>query len=116
MTTNQEIEAMFNGLAAVEKWREQGPLKYWFRLKGIPIDIALALSIKGKGLTSFHFRLSHVIHTPTQIGPYYPGITWDDNLAYAVHRAVTAITAYYDDAVRKGHTPMAEWLVFNRFG
>ncbi|MGN6094265.1 MAG: hypothetical protein ACTHOL_18090 [Luteibacter jiangsuensis] len=115
MTMDQEIEAIFD-VPAIETWRTIEPLKYSFRLKNIPTNITVSLSIPRGGRRGFNFRLSHAIHTPTQMGPYHPGIPWGDDLPSAVHQAVMAITSYYDDAVKEGHAPTAEWLVFNRFG
>ena len=48
------------------------------------------------------FRVSHTIKTPTQIGPYRTSIPVADYPAYALHKAITGLTDYYRDAVKKG--------------
>jgi hypothetical protein len=60
------------------------------------------------------FTQSHAIKTPTQAGPYRGSRPFDDDPAYALHRAVSGITDYYNEAVRAGHVPREDWLVENR--
>ena len=84
---------------------------YSFWLKGIPIEVSVVLSINPvRG--GYNFNLSHFIKTPSQAGPYRPGRPWGDDEAYALHLAVTAITQYYNQAVKEGHSPSEEWLRF----
>ena len=59
------------------------------------------------------FRVSHSIHTPTQIDPYKTSRPWNDDEASALNQAITGLTSYYKDAVRTGHTPSEDWLVKN---
>lgn len=83
---------------------------YSIWLEGIPIEISISLSVNpAKG--GFNFHLSHHIHTPSQIGPYNPSRPWGDDEAYALHLAVTAITRYYNQAIKEGHKPSDSWLV-----
>lgn len=57
------------------------------------------------------FNVSHSIHTPVQAGPYRTSRTFEDDAAYALHRAVDGLTTYYRQAVSAGHTPQESWLV-----
>lgn len=83
---------------------------YSFWLKGIQTEIRVVISVNpARG--GFNFRLSHYIHTPTQLDPYHPSRPWGDSQAYALHQAVAAITEYYREAVEKGHQPSDEWLI-----
>jgi hypothetical protein len=59
------------------------------------------------------FRVSHAIKTPLQAGPYRTSIPFADYPAYALHRAITGLTDYYRDAVKKGYEPRQQWLVEN---
>ena len=59
------------------------------------------------------FKVSHSIHTPVQLDPYRPGRPYNDNPPAALRQAITGLTQYFEDAVRKGHTPSEEWLVEN---
>jgi hypothetical protein len=97
---------------AVTRWKKLDAATYIFALKNIPTDIRVVLT-PNRDRKGFNFHLSHVIHTPAQIGPYYPGIPWGDDLPYALSQAVSAITMFYDTAVEKGHKPSMEWLVPN---
>jgi hypothetical protein len=57
------------------------------------------------------FIVSHAIKTPIQAGPYWTSRPFDDDPAYALHRAVNGITSYYQQAIQAGHHPSEEWLV-----
>lgn len=85
------------------------PMWSRFRLAGISTVVKIELEHIGNGYTRFH--RSHAIHTPTQIGPYRPGRDFDDDPAYAMHRAIDSIVDYYRQAVREGHEPESKWLV-----
>lgn len=98
---------------AVEKFAaaEDG---YTFWLKGIHVPIQIKLSANSvRG--GYNFQLSHYIQTPRQTGPRYPDRTWDYDQASAVHRAVSALTHDYQEAVLADLVPHAEWLVPNEF-
>ncbi|MHC2456225.1 hypothetical protein ACVMIX_002866 [Rhizobium leguminosarum] len=84
-----------------------------FRLNGIATVIDIGLKDMGNGYTQF--IRSHAIHAPVQAGPYWPGRDFDDDPAYAMHRAIDSIVDYYKDAVRNGHTPSASWLVESKY-
>jgi hypothetical protein len=57
------------------------------------------------------FIVSHAIKTPVQAGPYWTSRPFDDDPAYALHRAINGITSYYRQAIQAGHHPREEWLV-----
>lgn len=57
--------------------------------------------------------LSHVIHTPTQLGPYRTSRSYWDDPEYALQQTISSFTQYYQEAVEAGHTPDASWLVKN---
>lgn len=57
------------------------------------------------------FDLSHAIHTPVQATPYRTSRPFDDDHAYALSRAISGLTMYYDMAIEAGHQPSEEWLV-----
>jgi hypothetical protein len=79
-------------------------------LKGIPVEIKISISFNGvRG--GFNYQLNHAIKTPEQIGPYRSSKPWGDDVAYALHKAVTAITQHYNIAVKNGHEPSESWLV-----
>jgi hypothetical protein len=96
---------------AIEKTETTGQ-GYSFWLKGIPVEIQVALFVN-PAHGGFNFHLSHFIHTPKQIDPYHP---WGDDQAYALHLAVTAITQHYKEATNAGLAPCAKWLVPNERG
>ncbi|MBY3060324.1 hypothetical protein HF263_30425 [Rhizobium leguminosarum] len=84
-----------------------------FRLNGITTVIEIHLEDMGNGYT--RFIRSHAIHAPGQAGPYWPGRDFDDDPAYAMHRAIDSIVDYYKHAVRDGHRPSASWLVVSKY-
>lgn len=91
---------------------EMHPRRARFRLAGIDTLVQIDLYyVDG----NFRFRRSHAIHTPTQIGPYWPGRDFDDDPSYAMHRAIESILDYYRAAVREGHRPRASWLVTSKY-
>ena len=57
------------------------------------------------------FRLSHVIKTPLQAGPYRTSLPFGDYPGYALHKAINGLTSYYMQAVEKGYEPSEDWLV-----
>lgn len=86
--------------------------EYQFTLRDLSpvITICLYKPLRGEGI---EFEQSHYIHTPTQIGPYITSRPWGDDEAYALHLAITSITQYYNDAIRRGYTPDNSWLIPN---
>lgn len=72
------------------------------------VEIQLGREMDNEG-TFFH--VSHAIKTPNQITPYRTSRPWGDYPAYALNKAVTGLTMYYDQAVKAGHPPADDWLV-----
>ncbi|GKW33876.1 MULTISPECIES: hypothetical protein [Pectobacterium] len=103
-----EIEDAFDSEGILE-YSEKDENTYVFSLKDIPVEITVRLTKTESN--SYRFELSHYIHTPEQLGPYRPSRSGGDDREYALYRAVTAITFYYDLAIGKGHKPSAEWIV-----
>lgn len=56
---------------------------------------------------------SHSIHTPLQAGPYRTSRPYWDDPAYALQQTISAMTDWYDQAVKAGHQPKESWLVEN---
>lgn len=62
----------------------------------------------------YRFELSHWIQTPEQAGPYIPSAPYFDSVEIAVEHAVEfTIMNYYREAISKGYSPDASWLVPN---
>lgn len=100
-------EAVFDD-EAIFKYQSKGS-EYTFWLKGIstPVKALLIPTLRG----NVDFRLSHYIKTPEQMGVYRPSLQSGDYYHYALERAVSSITQYYQIAVNKGHEPNDSWLV-----
>jgi len=58
-----------------------------------------------------HYKISHAIHTPVQIGPYKTSLAFSDYWAAALDKAVTGITVHFREAVEAGYDPKESWLV-----
>jgi hypothetical protein len=58
---------------------------------------------------------SHLIKTPTQIGPYAPDYlkAYDasDSTDAIVSRLVSIMDSFYQEAVNAGHVPSESWIV-----
>ncbi len=106
-----KIEDAFDS-AGISEYGANDENTYWFSLRDIPIVVTVIVS-KGKvaGLDGYNFKLSHYIKTPQQAGPYRPSRQWGDDKVYALHQAVSAITDYYDMAIKNGDKPSVEWLI-----
>lgn len=89
------------------------PMQSRFRLAGIDTVVEINLEETEQGYTRFH--RSHAIHTPSQLGPYWPSRDYDDDPAYAMSRAIDSIIDYYHQAVQEGHEPESNWLVKSRY-
>ena len=59
------------------------------------------------------FTLSHVINTPSQIGPYRTSSPYGNYPGEALHLAINGLTRYFKEAKDEGHTPSEDWLVSN---
>jgi len=95
--------------AAIEKL-EKTSSGYSIWLKGIETRIDIALSVNPlKG--GFNYHLSHAIKTPDQITVHRASHPWGDYEAYALHLAISLLTAHYNSALKNGHTPSKQWLV-----
>jgi hypothetical protein len=57
------------------------------------------------------FTPSHAIKTPSQLDPYRTSRPWNNSPGAALRQAITGLTQYYKDEVRKGTQPEETWLV-----
>jgi hypothetical protein len=86
-----------------------------FCLKGMTTKISAriyrALYLPNHLDDKYEFELSHYMHTPKQLGPYLPSAPYTSDPNSAMRRAVSALTMYYNEAVKTGLTPSDDWLV-----
>lgn len=88
---------------------EMHPMRTRFKLSGIDTIISIQLLKMRGGFV--RFVRSHAIHTPVQAGPYWPSRDFDDEAPYALHRAISSLVDYYQEAVEDQHIPHESWLV-----
>ena len=62
---------------------------------------------------SYHFDVSHHVHTPEQMSPYFPSHTSFSSEREAIDQAISSTTSFLKDAINKGHDPENEWLIEN---
>ena len=53
----------------------------------------------------YHFAVSHHVHTPEQMSPYFPSRTSFSSEREAINQAVSSTTRFFKDAFNKGHDP-----------
>jgi hypothetical protein len=61
----------------------------------------------------YHFAVSHHVHTPEQMSPYFPSRTSFSSEREAIDQAISSTTSFLKDAINKGHDPEDEWLIEN---
>lgn len=61
----------------------------------------------------YHFDVSHHVHTPEQMSPYFPSRTSFSSEQEAIDKAISSTTNFLKDAINKGHDPENEWLIEN---
>ena len=61
----------------------------------------------------YHFAVSHHVHTPEQMSPYFPSRTSFPSEREAIDQAIASTTSFMKDAINKGHDPEDEWLIEN---
>ena len=62
---------------------------------------------------TYHFEVSHHVHTPEQAGPYHPSRTSCESEREAIRQAISTTTSFIKSALRVGHEPSESWLVSN---
>ncbi|HCI9483990.1 hypothetical protein [Raoultella ornithinolytica] len=62
----------------------------------------------------YHFDVSHHVHTPTQISPYYPSRTSAQTEDEAISQAISTTTSFLKSALAQGLEPDDTWLVPNK--
>ena len=65
------------------------------------------------GGVPYHFEVSHHIHTPTQIAPYFPSRTSFESESEAIQQAISTTITFIQSAIRAGYEPSDDWLVSN---
>lgn len=88
--------------------------EYKFYVGGLSKEITIRLYRNLDG-TQVSFEQSHYIKTPLLPIHYTASISSADNEGVALHRAITSITSYYDEAIKKGNQPNDDWLVENEY-
>lgn len=61
----------------------------------------------------YHSEISHHVHTPEQMSPYFPSRTSFSSEKEAIDKAISSTTRCLKDAIDKGHNPEDEWLIVN---
>ena len=61
----------------------------------------------------YHFDVSHHVHTPEQMSPFFPSRTSFSSEKEAIDQAIFSTTSILKDAINKGHDPEDEWLIVN---
>lgn len=62
---------------------------------------------------SYHFTVSHNVHTPSQATPYYPSVTCAATESEAIEQAISTTVTFLQSAIEQGHEPSESWLVPN---
>lgn len=91
-------------------YRDDSKGLFVIRLGNLSPEVEIRLGRQMDNDTTL-FWISHAIKTPLQATPYRTSRPWGDYPAYALHQAVSGLTMYFDEAVRKGHNPDDSWLV-----
>ena len=65
------------------------------------------------GSEVYTFGVSHYVHTPVQITPYYPSCTTENNESSAIDSAISSTTCFIRSAIDAGHEPSEKWLIRN---
>jgi hypothetical protein len=61
----------------------------------------------------YHFAVSHHVHTPEQMTPYFSSCTSFSSEREAIDKAISSTINCLKDAINKGHNPENEWLIEN---
>ncbi len=65
------------------------------------------------GSEMYSFDVSHHVHGPEQIGPYYPSRTTESDERSAIDQAISTTTSFIKSAISAGHEPSGKWLIAN---
>jgi len=62
---------------------------------------------------TYHFDVSHHVHTPEQAGPYLPSRSSCESEREAIKQAIYTTTSFIKSALLVGHKPSETWLIPN---
>lgn len=82
-------------------------------MAGLEIRVKVWLSDVSYGGDRYSYTISHNVHTPTQMGPYYPSAPFATSEKAAVERAIRDTLTFYLGAKKQGHEPSTDWFVPN---
>lgn len=77
-----------------------------------PLAIKIERSDAVPGMP-YHFKTSHFAKTPDQVGPYRTSRPYEDTVQAALHKGISTVKAYIDQAIKNGHRFKDDWLVAN---
>ena len=83
---------------------------YRFRLGELQQIITIRLN-KRPNSHFIDYETSHVIKTPSQIGPYRASRLFGDTPASALAKAIGDFVSYYSISIKDGHSPSDDWLI-----
>ncbi len=114
MSIEEVIEQLAGHEEVLESYVLLREIKMYLDIGGyqplIKIKIYKSSVIEGN---PYHFDVSHHVHTPEQMSPYYPSRTSFSSEREAIDQAVSSTTSFLKDAINKGHDPENEWLIEN---
>ena len=114
MSIEEVIEQLGGHEEVLESYVLLREIKMYLDIGGyqplIKIKIYKSSVIEGN---PYHFDVSHHVHTPEQMSPYYPSRTAFSSEREAIDQAISSTTNFLKDAINKGHDPENEWLIEN---
>jgi len=91
--------------------------EYSFRISELP-TMKVRVKIWEADVSHFgdryFYTISHHVHTPTQIGPYFPSAPFGATEAATIRRAIKDTLSFYIDAIGEGHAPSNDWFIENK--
>jgi hypothetical protein len=90
--------------------------EYSFRISEVPavkIRVKIWEADVSHGGDRYFYTISHLVHTPTQIGPYSPSAPFGATELATIRRAIKDTLSFYIDAISEGHTPCKDWFIKN---
>lgn len=89
--------------------------EYSFRIAEVSLEIRVKIwhTDVSYGGDRFTYTISHHVHTPVQMGPYYPSASYGANEQATIERAIRDTLSFYSAAIREGHAPSSDWFIPN---
>ena len=76
--------------------------------------IRIKIYLVNSGMSgSYHFDVSHFVHTPVQASAYFHTRTEAYSELAAIDIALSSARNYFQAAIREGHDPDDSWLIPN---